>query len=101
MFRSTDSCASWEPVLGGLDRATVNAVAYQPHGAGEAFAAQFGKIFRSTDGGLSWHPLDGEGPNGGYPSALVVFPMAPRRLFALFPRRGVLSISIDSVNPLQ
>lgn len=99
LFRSTDGCASWTPVRGGLDQATVSAVVFHPRRAGEALAAQFGRIFHSTDGGLSWRPLDGEGRNGAYPSALLVLPAAPQRLFALFPRRGVSSISIDFNQP--
>lgn len=95
LFRSTDGCVTWTPVHGGLDQATVSAVVFLPQRPGEALATQFEKIFHSRDGGLSWRPLDGEGRNGAYPSALLVLPEAPQRLFALFPRRGILSIPID------
>ena len=98
LFRSTDGCASWTPVR-GLDQATVSAVAFHPRRAGEAVASQFGRVFRSTDGGFSWSPLDAEGRNGAYPSALLFLPGAPQRLFALFPRRGILSVSIDLSQP--
>ncbi len=97
LFRSTDRCASWTAVRGGLDQATVNAVLLHPRRAGEALAAQFGRIYRTTDGGLSWFPLEHEGRSGTYPSAFLVLPGAPQRLFALFPRRGVLSVTIDAV----
>jgi photosystem II stability/assembly factor-like uncharacterized protein len=95
LLRSTDRCASWSPVRGGLDQATVSAVLFHPQHAGEAFAAQFGLIFRTTDGGLTWRPLGDKGRNGAYPSALLMLAAAPQRLFALFPRRGVLSIPVD------
>ena len=95
LFRSTDRCASWQPVGGGLDQGTVSAVFFHPRNAGEAVAAHFGKLFHTTDGGLSWRPLGDQGRNGAYPSALLVLPQAPQRLFALFPRRGILSTSIS------
>ncbi len=94
LFRSTDRCASWSPVRGGLEQATVSSVVFLPQRAGEAVAAQFGKLFYTTDGGVSWRPLGDQGRNGAYPSALIVLPEAPQRVFALFPRRGVLSTSI-------
>ncbi len=96
LFRSTDGCASWTPVRGGLEPSTVSTVLFHPRRAGEALAAQFGRIFHTTDGGLSWSPLDDQGRNGSYPSALLVLPAAPQRLFALFPRRGILSTAVDS-----
>jgi photosystem II stability/assembly factor-like uncharacterized protein len=95
LFRSTDRCASWSPARGGLSQGTVSAVVFHPRHAGEALAAQYGLIFRTTDGGRSWRPLGDEGRNGAYPSALLILPGAPQRLFALFARRGILSTSID------
>lgn len=95
LFRSTDRCASWSPVRAGLQQGTVSAVVFHPQHAGEALAAQFGIVFRTTDAGRSWRPLGDQGRNGAFPSTLLVLPGAPQRLFALFPRRGVLSISID------
>jgi photosystem II stability/assembly factor-like uncharacterized protein len=95
LFRSTDRCSSWQPVRGGLDQGTVSAVVFHPRQAGEALAAQYGRIFHTTDAGQSWRPLDDQGRNGAYPSALLILPEARQQLFALFPRRGVLSISID------
>lgn len=95
LFRSSDRCASWIPVRGGLAQATVSAVVFHPQRAGEALATQYGTTFRSTDGGVSWQPLGNVGRNRAYPSALLILPGAPQRAFALFPRRGVLSVSID------
>ncbi|HWR54753.1 MAG TPA: hypothetical protein VN428_26835, partial [Bryobacteraceae bacterium] len=100
MLRSTDRCASWSPARGGLNVATISAVVSHPKRAGEALAAQFGTIFYTTDGGLSWRALGNRGRNGAYPSALFVLPGAPQRLFALFPRRGILSISIEPQNSI-
>jgi photosystem II stability/assembly factor-like uncharacterized protein len=96
LFRSTDRCASWMPVRGGLEPATASAVVFHPERRGEAFTAQSGRIFRSTDAGVTWTPLAGDGPADAYPDSLFFLPGAPQRLFALFPRRGVLSHSIDA-----
>jgi photosystem II stability/assembly factor-like uncharacterized protein len=101
LFRSTDRCASWSPVRGGLEPATASAVIYHPEHHGEAFTAQSGRVFRTVDGGITWVPLVGDGVADAYPSALFLLSGAPYRLFALFPRRGVLSHSIDAPsNPL-
>ncbi len=96
LFRSTDRCATWSPVRGAVDQATVSAVLFHPLHPGEAFAAQFGRIFRTTDAGVSWRPVDDQGRNGAYSSALFVLPSTPQLLFALFPRRGILSTSIEA-----
>jgi len=96
LYRSVDGCASWEPVRNGLDQGTVSAVLFHPRHAGEAFAAQYGRILQTKDGGRSWRPLEDAGRNGGYPSALLVLRELPELLFGLFPRRGVLSISVLS-----
>jgi photosystem II stability/assembly factor-like uncharacterized protein len=95
LFRSTDQCATWDLVRNGLDQATVSAVVSPQGRSGEALAAQFGRVFITTNGGLSWRPIDDAGRNGGYPSSLLLLPAAPRRVYALFPRRGVLSVSIE------
>lgn len=94
LFRSMDNCQSWEAVHSGLKPGTVNAILKHPARDGEYFAAQYGKIFQSTDGGRRWAPLADEGRNGAYPSALLVLRSEPNRIFALFPGRGILSSSI-------
>jgi photosystem II stability/assembly factor-like uncharacterized protein len=97
LFRSTDDCRSWAGVGGGFPADTVSVVLFHPTRAGEAFASQDGRVFRSTDGGRSWLPLDDESDSGVWPSALLVLPEAPDRLFALFPRRGVLSETVEVI----
>jgi hypothetical protein len=84
-------------VGGGLNQGTVSVVISNPQHAGDALAAQYGRIFQTTDGGQSWRPLDDQGRNGAYPSALLVLPAAPQLLFGLFPRRGILSMSIVAI----
>ena len=94
LFRSTDACLSWEKAT-GLLADTVSIVLFHPTRAGEAYSAQGGKVFRSTDRGQHWLPLDDEGRGRSWPSSLFILPEAPERLFALFPRRGVLSNSVE------
>jgi photosystem II stability/assembly factor-like uncharacterized protein len=91
LFRSTDNCESWTSVDSGLQAATVSVVLFHPTKPREAFATQDGRIFESMDGGQRWFPMDEERT---WPSALLVLPDSPSRLFALLPRRGVASKEI-------
>jgi photosystem II stability/assembly factor-like uncharacterized protein len=98
LFRSIDGCRSWGKAIGlpgAADSDTVSIVLFHPTHAGEAFAAQGGKVFRSTDQGQHWLPVDDEGRGFSWPSSLIILPEAPERIFALFPRRGVLSNSVE------
>ena len=94
LFRSADGCRTWAAVLGGLRAETAGMVVFHPTRSGEAYASQGGRLFRSTDGGQRWSPLDDGGLGSSGPTSLVVLPAIPDKLFALFPRRGVFSISI-------
>jgi photosystem II stability/assembly factor-like uncharacterized protein len=94
LFRSTDGCQSWSSVLSGLRQETVGVVVFHPARSGEAYASQGGRVFRTTDGGKRWVPLDDGVLSNSGPTSLVVLPASPDLLFALFPRRGVFSISI-------
>jgi hypothetical protein len=96
LFRSVDSCANWEKVTADLRSETVGAVLFHPTRTDLAFAAQGGRIFRSGDGGYRWggyrwEPIEEQEHSNWWPSALLVLPGAPERLFALFPRRGIFS----------
>lgn len=95
LFRSTDSCGSWTKVTGDLLAGTVSVVLFHPTHPGIAFASQDGRILQSNDGGQHWSPIDDSGDGSAWPSALMVLPEAPGRLFALFPRRGVASKMIE------
>jgi photosystem II stability/assembly factor-like uncharacterized protein len=94
LFRSTDGCQSWSKAT-GLLADTVSIVLFHPTRAGEAFAAQGGKVFRSTDQGQHWAIIDDTGRGRSWPSSLVILPESPDRLFALFPRRGVLWNTVE------
>ncbi|MGA3024210.1 MAG: YCF48-related protein [Bryobacteraceae bacterium] len=94
LFRSTDRCASWTPVREGLDGGTVSHILFHPTEHGVVFASQYGGLVQSTDSGVHWQPVDVGGRHRFWPSALLIVSAAPERLFALLPRRGVLSCSI-------
>jgi photosystem II stability/assembly factor-like uncharacterized protein len=95
LFRSTDACRSWTKAGGGLSADTVSVVLFHPTREGEAFASQDGRVFHSTDGGQHWLSLDDGNDVSSWPSALLVLPESPGRLFALFPRRGVSLNAIE------
>ena len=99
MFRSNDGCSTWTRVTQGLQTETVSVVLFHPTRAGEAFASQGGRVFSSGDAGLHWYPLNDEGRGASWPSALLVLPAAPERLFALFPRRGIFSNTVEGPLP--
>jgi photosystem II stability/assembly factor-like uncharacterized protein len=105
LFRSTDGCLSWSAVSSGtgssgLRPETAGIVVFHPSRSGEAYVSQEGRVFRSTDGGQRWLPIDDGAWSNSGPTSLVILPASPDRLFALFPRRGVFSISIKET-PLQ
>jgi photosystem II stability/assembly factor-like uncharacterized protein len=100
LLRSADHCASWTLVRTGLDAGTVSTVLFHPTRPEEAYTSQYGKVFRSVDGGEQWRPLDDLGRDGLYPSALLISPRQPDRLVAMFPRRGVeiATISVEKTD---
>jgi photosystem II stability/assembly factor-like uncharacterized protein len=97
LLRSSDHCASWILVKEGLDAGTVSTVVFHPTRPQEAYSSQYGKVYRSLDGGEHWRALDDRGGDGLYPAALLISPNQPDRLVAMFPRRGVAiaTIAVD------
>ena len=79
----------------GLDRGTVSNVLFHPTRPEEAYASQYGRVLRSTDGGEHWQPLDDRGRDGLYPAALLIPLASPDRLVAMFPRRGIEITTIE------
>src|SRR5580704_4904715 len=54
LLESADGGANWKLITDGVPAATVNSVRFHPAGSGEAFLIQYGKVYRSLDGGTSW-----------------------------------------------
>lgn len=59
LYLSADEGAHWEKIEDGLEPGTVSTLAAQPGAGGAVFAGQFGRIFRSTDGGRRWQAVEG------------------------------------------
>ena len=95
LLKSPDRCVSWSLIKEGLDQGTVTTVLFHPTRPDEAYASQYGKVLRSTDGGEHWQPLDDRGRDGLYPAALLIPPASPDRLVAMFPRRGIEITTIE------
>ena len=87
LFRSQDHGKSWKLCDKGIDGgSTTPAVAVDPTKPLTAFAAQFGRIFQTADGGETWKEIQVEGLQGASIASLAV---APGRLLALTSARGI------------
>jgi photosystem II stability/assembly factor-like uncharacterized protein len=60
LFRSVDDGGSWNLVSSGVMPDTVSAVTFSPDGR-ELYIAQYDKLYRSLDTGLSWQTFDVRG----------------------------------------
>ena len=98
IFRSTDGGQSWEKVLYKDENTGASDVLFDPSNPDIAYAALWesregpwengswngtnGGIYKSTDGGKTWHPLNGGLPEGVIQANLAIAPSSPKRLFA-------------------
>ncbi len=88
LYLSADDGAHWEKVEQGLEPGTVSTLAAQPGRGGTVFAGQFGRIYRSNDGGRRWSVIDG----ADLPAVSLRRLLAEakgRRLLGLTPDAGV------------
>jgi photosystem II stability/assembly factor-like uncharacterized protein len=94
LYRSMDAGKTWKLCDKGIDGgSTTPAVAAHPGNPLEAFASQFGKIYRTRDGGDSWSEVPVEGLHGASIASLAVSVEASagttQHLVALTSARGV------------
>ncbi len=95
VYKSTDAGLNWKPVGDILPNMAVNSLAIDPStpeilyaGTGEGFgninAVRGAGIFKTTDGGLSWTPLQATQSNSGFwfVNKIVVSPASPNRVYA-------------------
>jgi photosystem II stability/assembly factor-like uncharacterized protein len=89
LWRSADAGASWQPANAGLpaDSTTPTYGIVWASPAGTALVATQGGVYRSPDGGLSWHLASGL-PTLGV-DALAVDPSDPRTVYADFGGTGL------------
>jgi len=94
LYLSADEGRHWEKVEQGLEPGTVTTLAARPGPGGEVFAGQFGRIYRSTNGGRSWAPVEGADlPAVSLKKMLWPEPRG-RRLLGLTPDAGVFYLEI-------
>lgn len=93
LFRTDDGMLNWDPVTSGLAPGPVTQVAWHSGHPGEAYALQNGLVYRSTDFGLTWGRLDGDGLRGPI-KALITAPDGPERLLVLTGNRGIFSYDV-------
>ncbi len=90
LLRSTDEGAHWKLVTDGVPAATVDSVRFTPEQNQEAFLVQYGRVYRTVDGGDRWQSLSNDGLEDATIHTLWFAPDLPRRIFALTAARGAL-----------
>jgi photosystem II stability/assembly factor-like uncharacterized protein len=95
MYLSADDGRHWEKVEQGLAPGTVSTLAARPGRGGEVFAGQFGRIYRSTDGGRKWQALEGADLPAVSLRRLLLPDDKGKRLLGLTPDAGVFFLDLD------
>ena len=72
----------------GIPEGTVSAVVFHPLRCQEAYAAQFGKLYRSSDAGAHWNPVEGVTSLSSI-SRFWLTEATPDWLFATVPGSGI------------
>ena len=75
---------------------TIQAVSRHPSDPQWLFAAKFGTVFASNDGGSSWKEISPESWPVVSVKQLVVVPGSPSRLFVLTSQQGVFTLTLRS-----
>ena len=101
ILQSTDEGAHWKLVTEGVPAATVDSVRFNPSEGREAFLVQYGKVYRTADGGDSWQVFSSEGLEGAAIRMLWFAPDLPRRIFALSAARGALVFDLPQATVAQ
>jgi photosystem II stability/assembly factor-like uncharacterized protein len=101
ILQSTDEGAHWKLVTEGVPAATVDSVRFNPSQGREAFLVQYGKVYRTVDGGSSWQVFSSEGLEGAAIRMLWFAPDLPRRIFALSAARGALVFDLPQATVAQ
>jgi photosystem II stability/assembly factor-like uncharacterized protein len=100
LIHSDDLGASWEPVTWGLGASTVSAVCQHPLHPRTVFAAQFGVVYQSDDGGANWRavsPAHRASPvEIEVIKALAVLPGSPDMLLALTLSQGTFALPLST-----
>jgi len=90
VLQSTDSGQHWTLITQGIPASTVESIRFHPEHKSEAFLIQYGKVYRSPNGGTSWDPFPSDGLENSSLRRLWFTPGLPGRLIALTSARGAL-----------
>ena len=91
LYRSADLGRGWNLVSDGVAAATVRAVRFHPLRGAEAYAVQYGRLFRSSDAGVTWRLATAEAVAI---RDLWLSPDAPDRLVAITDDTGLYSLDL-------
>jgi photosystem II stability/assembly factor-like uncharacterized protein len=101
LLESLDGGAHWKLVTDGVPAATVSSVRFNPVRDREAFLIQYGKVYRSLDGGTSWQVFPSEGLENSSVHTLWLSADIPGRMIALSAARGALVFDLDQAGAAQ
>ena len=101
LLQSIDGGGHWQLVTDGVPAATVNSVRFHPVRSREAFLIQYGKVYRSFNGGTSWQVFPSEGLENSSVHTLWLSADTPGRMIALSVARGALVFDIDQAGAVQ
>jgi photosystem II stability/assembly factor-like uncharacterized protein len=101
LLQSLDGGGQWKLVTDGVPAATVNSVRFHPARSREAFLIQYGKVYRSFNGGTSWQVFPSEGLENSSVHTLWLSADIPGRMIALSAARGALVFDIDQFGAAQ
>jgi photosystem II stability/assembly factor-like uncharacterized protein len=90
LYISRDGARGWSLSEIGLPNSTVSSVRFHPGKLNTAYAVQFGRIFRSGDGGGKWKPISSLEAEKWSSRSVWFAPHAPNRLFAVTSDNGIL-----------
>jgi photosystem II stability/assembly factor-like uncharacterized protein len=91
---SANQGRSWDRMAGPLEGSTTQAICGHPARPGALFAASYGTIFESADGGRSWRKISPEGWPVDSVRQLLVAPGAPDRLLVVTQQQGVFALEL-------
>jgi photosystem II stability/assembly factor-like uncharacterized protein len=94
---SDDMGQTWKRVAGPLEGNTVQAICRHPLDNSMLFAAQYGIVYESTDGGASWTQITTNDWPVASVKQLVVAAAAPERLVVLSQQQGVFVIGLPAI----
>jgi len=92
LFRYPDGVTRWENPE--LPAETVTAVRYGPNRRGVVFAAQYGRVYQSSDSGQTWTLLPVRGLEGSAVDRLWQSARMPDRLFAVVQGLGIVYLDL-------